>query len=167
MGLLPDFGRVTGLVVGDLEAEERVDGLDGFGIGGSDLDFGAARGVGVEIADLVAEFGHHERAGRCSVVDEHGDVEVSGREAPGDVGDMHANFVAGSGVFGVVGGDVDGAAGFVEAEMVGGGLVGEAHGVVAPGGDGVVVGGVLCRGGRLPGGQCQWKKAQRGGMEKG
>ena len=27
MGLLPDFGRVTGLVVGDLEAEEHVDGL--------------------------------------------------------------------------------------------------------------------------------------------
>jgi hypothetical protein len=33
MGLLPDFGRVTGLVVGDLETEERVEGLEGFGIG--------------------------------------------------------------------------------------------------------------------------------------
>jgi len=64
MGLLPDFGGVTGLVVGDLEAEERVDCLEGFGIGGSDLDSGAARCVGVDVADLVAELGHHGCTGR-------------------------------------------------------------------------------------------------------
>jgi len=54
-------------VVGDLETEERVDGVDGlegFGIGGSDLDFGAARCVGVDVADLAAELGDHGRAGR-------------------------------------------------------------------------------------------------------
>ena len=141
MGLLPDFGRVTGLVVGDLEAEEGMDGLEGLGIGGGDLDFSAACRVGVEVANLAAQFGHHSSAGRCGVVDEHGDVEVAGGEALDNVGEVHANFVAGGSVFGVVGGDVDGAAGFVEAEMVGGGFVGEAHGVVATGGDGVVVGG--------------------------
>jgi len=85
-------------------------------------------------------------------VDEHGDVEVAGGEELGDVGEMHANFVACGGVFGVVGGDVDGAAGFVEEKVVGGGLVGEAHSVVAPGHDGVVAGRVFCRGGRLLGG---------------
>ena len=150
--LLPDFGRVAGLVVGDLETEEGVDGLEGFGIGGGDLDFGTARGVGVEVADLAAELGHHGRAGRCGVVDEHGGVEGTGGEALGDVGEVHTNFVTSDGVFGVVGGDVDGAAGFVEAEMVGGGLVGETHGVVATGGDGIVVGRVLCWRRRLLGG---------------
>jgi len=85
-------------------------------------------------------------------VDKHGDVEVAGGEELGNVGEVHANFVAGGGVFGVVGGDVDGAAGFVEQKVVGGRLVGEAHSAVAPGHDGVVAGGVLCRGGRRLGG---------------
>jgi hypothetical protein len=47
-------------------------------------------------------------------VNEHGDIEVAGREALDDVGEMHADFVADSGVFGVVGRDVNGAACFVD-----------------------------------------------------
>lgn len=150
--LLPDFRCIASLVVGDLEAEKGVDGLEGFGIGGSDLDFGAARSIGVEIANLVAELGHPRRAGRRGVVDEHGDVEIAGGETLGDVGEVHANFVTSGGVLGVVGGDFDGAAGFVQAEMVRGGFVGETHGVVSARSDGVVVGGVFCRRGRLLGG---------------
>jgi hypothetical protein len=147
---LLNFGRVARLVVGDLETQKSVDGSQGFGAGGGDLDFGAARGVAVEITDLASEFGHHGCAGRCGVVDEHGYVEVACREALDDVGEVHANLVAGGGVFGIVGGDIDGTAGFVEAEMVSGGFMGEAHGVVAAGGDGIVMGGVWRR--RLLGG---------------
>ena len=115
--------------------------LEGFGIGSGDLDFGAARSVGVEVGDLVAELGHHGRAGRCGVVDEHRDVEIAGGKALGNVGEMHANFVTGHGVLGIFGGDVDHTTGIVKAEMVRSGFVGKAHGVVAAGGDGVVVGG--------------------------
>jgi hypothetical protein len=146
-GALPDCSGVTALMVRNLEAEEGVDGLERFGIGGGDLDLGAARCVGVLVADLVAESSHRRCARRRGVVNEHGNVEIAGGEALDDVGKVHANFVAGGGIFGVVCGDVDGTAGFVEAEVVGGCLVGETHGVVTPGGDGVVVGGVLCPGG--------------------
>ena len=153
MGLpLPDFRGVTSFVVGDLEAKEGMDGLEGFGIGGSNLDFGATRGVGVEVANLVSEFGHHRRAGRRGVVDEVGDVEVAGGETFRDVGEVQADVVPGGGVFGIVGGDVDGAAGFVQTEMVRGGFVGETHGVVSAGSDSVVVRGVRGGRGRLLGG---------------
>ena len=137
-----DFDRVACFVVGYLEAEEGVNGLEGFRVGGGDLDFSAVERVAVEVADLAAEFGHDGRAGRCGVVNEHGDIEVAGREALDDVGEMHADFVADSGVFGVVGRDVNGAACFVEMKMMRCGFVRETHGVVAAGGDGVVVGGV-------------------------
>ena len=129
-------------MVGDLEAQKGVDGLLGFGVGGGDLDFGAARSVAVEVMDLAAEFGHHECAGRCGVVNEHRYVEVACRKTIGDVRKVHADLVAGGGIFGIVSGNVDGAAGFVEAEMMGGGFVEETHGLVATGGNDVVVGGV-------------------------
>lgn len=139
-------------MVRNLEAEKAVDGLQGFGVGGGDLDFGAARSVAVEVMDMATEFGHHECAGRRGVVDEHRNVEVACRETLGDVRKVHANLVAGGGVFGIVSGNVDGAAGVVEAEMMGGGFVGETHGVVAAGGYAVVVGGVLNWRWRLLGG---------------
>ena len=151
-GALRDCSGITSLMVRNLETEEGVDGLERFRIGGGDLDFGTVGSIGVEIANLVAELGHHWRARWRSAVDEHGDVEIASGEALDDVGEMHANFVAGHGVFRIVGGDVDGAPGFVEAEMMRGCFVGEAHGVVATGCDCFVVGRVLCRCGRLLGG---------------
>jgi hypothetical protein len=137
-----NFGCVARLVVGDLKAEKCVDGLDGFRVGGGDLDFGATGSVAVKVTDMAAEFGHRGCARRCCVVDEHGDVEVACRETVGEVRKVHADLFAGGGVFGIVSGNVDGAAEFVEAEMVSGGFVGETHGVVATGGHGIVVGGV-------------------------
>ena len=93
-------------------------------------------------------------------MDKHGDVEGAVREAFDDVGEMHADLVAGDRVLGVDGGDVDDATTFGEAEMVRSGFVGEAHGMVATGGDAVVVGGALGRRGRLLGGQSQGKQAK-------
>ena len=107
---LMDFGGVVGLVVGDLEAEEGVNGLEGFGTGGGDLNLGAAIGFRVSIADFVAEFGHDRNARRVGVVDEHGDVEVAGGEKLDDVREVHTDLVAGGGAFRVVGGDIDDAA---------------------------------------------------------
>ena len=128
-----------------MEAQEGVNGFEGFGVGGGDLDLGAAIGFEVAIADFAAEFGHDGGAGRVGGVDEHGDVEIAGGEELDDVREVHADLVAGGGVFGVVGGDVDYAAGLGEVEVVSGGFVGKAHGVVAAGGDGIVMGGVVSR----------------------
>ena len=82
---LMDLGGILGLVVGDLEAKEGVNDLDGFGVGGRDLDFGAAIGFHVAIADFVAEFGHYGSTRRVGVVDEHGHIEIAGGEAFDDV----------------------------------------------------------------------------------
>ena len=58
--------------------------------------------------------------------------------------------VAGGDIFAVVGGDVDDTAGLGESEVVGGGFVGKAHGVVAADSDCIVMGWVMswvwCRG---------------------
>jgi len=137
-----DFGGVVGLVVGNLKAQEGVNGFARFGVFGGDLDLGAAIGLEVAIADFAAELGHDGSAGRVGGVDEHGDVEISGGKELDDVREVHADLVAGGGVFGIVGGDVDDAAGLSEAEVVSSGLVGKAHGMVAPGGHPVVMGGV-------------------------
>jgi hypothetical protein len=59
-GALPDFRGVTVSMVGDLEADEGVDCLEGFGIGGKDLDFGAARCVGLE---------EHKKRGTCTTAE--------------------------------------------------------------------------------------------------
>jgi len=82
---LMDLGGIVGLVVGNLEAKEGVNGLGGFGVGGRDLDFGAAIGFHVAIADFVAEFGHYGSTRRVGVVDEHGHIEIAGGEAFDDV----------------------------------------------------------------------------------
>src|SRR5260370_33231194 len=50
---------------------------------------------------------------RCGVVNEHRYVEVACRETLGDVRKVHANLVAGGGIFGIVSGNGDAAAGFV------------------------------------------------------
>src|SRR5260370_37723281 len=89
--------------------------------------------------NLAAEFGHHGCAGRCGVVNEHRYVEVACRETLGDVRKVHANLVAGGGIFGIVSGNVDGAAGFVEAEMMSGCFAGETHGVGSTVGNVLVV----------------------------
>lgn len=137
---LMDLGGIVGLVVGNLEAKEGVNDLDGFGVGGRDLDFGAAIGFHVAIADFVAEFGHDRSARRIGVVDEHGHIEIAGGEAFGDVREVHADLFARGGVLGVVGGDVDDAAGFGEAEAVSGCFMRKTHGMVTAGGHDVVVG---------------------------
>lgn len=123
-----------------------MNGLDGLGVGSSDLDFGAARSISVHVVNLVAQLGHHRRARGCGVVDEHRYVEISGRETLNDVRKVHANLVPGSLIFGVVGGDIDDAAGLVQAEMMGRCLVRETHRVVAPSGHPLVMGSTCGRG---------------------
>jgi hypothetical protein len=125
-----------------------VNRLNGVGIGCGDPDDRARGRFAVFITNLVAELGHLRRAGRRRVVNKHGNVEVASGEALYDMREMHANLVAGGGVFGIVGGDVDGAAGFIQQEMVSGGLVGEAHSMVAAGGNAVVVRRSVLGGGR-------------------
>lgn len=135
-------------MVRDLEAEKGVDGVEGFRVGGGDLDFSPGGGVKVSVADFAAQPGHDRSAGRDGVMDEHRDIEIACCEALDDVGEVHADQVARRGVLGIVGGDVDEAAGFEEVEMMSGGFVGKAHGVVAAGGHCVVVGrGLLHQGG--------------------
>jgi len=149
---LLDFSSVAGLVVGDLEAQEGVNGLQGFRVGAGNLDLRAAGRVVIEVPDLVAKFGHHRSAGRHGVVDEHRDVEVPGGEALDDVCEVHADLIPGGSIFAIVGGDVNEPAGFRKPEMVGRGLMGEAHGVVAAGGDAIMTGRVGRRGRGLLGG---------------
>jgi hypothetical protein len=76
-------------------------------------------------------------------VDQHGDVEITRGEHFLRCGKVYADLVAGRCIGGVVGEDFDGATGFVQAEMMGGGVVGKTHGVIAAGLDFVLV---LCDG---------------------
>ena len=80
-----DYSGVAGLVIRDLKAEEGVDGLKGFRIGGGNLDFRATGSLKVAIADLVAELCHGSGAGRRRVVDKHRNVEVARSKAIDDM----------------------------------------------------------------------------------
>ena len=59
---------------------------------------------------------------------------------------VHTNFIAATGVGRVVGQDLDGSTGFVEAEVMGGGFMGETHGVVAARNDAGIGRGALLEG---------------------
>jgi hypothetical protein len=143
---LVDFGGVVGLVIGNLEAKEGVNGLGGLDVGGRDLNFGAVIGFHVAIANFMTEFSHDGNAGGIGVMNEHGDVEVARGEALDDVREVHADLFARGGVLGVVCGDFDNSAGFGQAEVMRGGFVGKTHGMVTACGDSIVVGGVWrCR----------------------
>ena len=68
-----------------MEAQEGVNGFEGIGVGGGDLDLGAAISFDITITDFAAEFGHDGSAGWIGGVDEHGDVEIAGGEEFDDV----------------------------------------------------------------------------------
>ncbi len=116
---------------------------------------------------MLAEFGHDRSPGRHGVVDEHRDVEVPAGEALDDVRQVPVDLIPGGSVFAIVGGDLNDPTGFRQPEMVGGGLMGEAHGVLTAGGDAIVVGWVRRWGSGLLGGQNQGKDAESCGKNIG
>src|SRR5690348_15454914 len=87
----------------NLKFQEVVDGRDGLAVGGSDDDFAASWDLAELISDLRLLALHEGNAGRNAVVDEHGDIEVTGGERLRDVRQVHADGRAA----GVVGGVID------------------------------------------------------------
>ena len=73
----------------------------------------------------------HRHARRDAIVNQHRRMEISGGEHLRDVPEVHPNLVAAGGVSRVVRGDLDRAAVAVEAEVMRGLLVREAHHVIA------------------------------------
>jgi len=140
---LRQSGGIVCLVFFDLESEELVDGGKRLRVR-SDHDDACAVGDFREgVGNPVLEPLHFGDAGGRGVVDEHGNVEVALGEGVGDVGEMHADGVAGGGVFGVVGFNLDDAAVGLKEEVVGGSGLRETHALFASG----VHSGVVVRGG--------------------
>ena len=125
-----DGGGIAGAVVLNLESQEVVHSAERFRIGRSNANLAASIRRPESIDDDGLLCLHHRDAGRDLVVDEHGDVEVAGGEHGGDMGEVSANLVAGGTVAVCLDVDLDDAAVGKQSEMVGGGVVGEAHGVV-------------------------------------
>lgn len=72
-----DGRGVSGVVVDDLEEEEGVDGVGGFGAASEDADFCAGFRLGNGVANIGLESGHGGGAGRTCVVNEHGWIEIA------------------------------------------------------------------------------------------
>lgn len=123
--------RVAGLVVSDLKAEELLNRLERLGIVSGDPDPSAPIRRLKLVVHRAAQPPQRGHPGRHPVVNQHGGVEVAGREHPGDVRQMNANQVAAGRVVRVVGLNFDRSAIWVQPEMVSSLLVGETHHLVA------------------------------------
>ncbi len=125
------FGRITGFVVGYLEAKELMNRLQRLGILGRDFHSGAAVHLFKCVINLVAQFFHDGDAGRRYTVNEQGDVEIASREHFYDMREMFANLVLAGAVLWIIRLNLDGTAVGGEQEMVSGFFMRKAHGLVA------------------------------------
>ena len=123
----------------DLEIQERVHGLDRFRIPAGNLHPAPTIHVLEHVGDFAFQPLHDRDAGGRLIMYEHGSVEIPGREHHGNVAQVTANRVPAFQVFGVVGFNFNGSAVLGEPEMMGGLLMGEAHGVIAAADDAAVV----------------------------
>lgn len=129
--LAANGGGIACMVVDDLEKQERVDGVSGFGAARKNPNFGAAIGFGKLIANLRPEASHGGDAWRIRVVNEHRRGEIAVREHAHDVGKVHADFGDTGFVFNIICGDEDFATVSQKMKVVRGGVMGKAHDVVA------------------------------------
>ena len=118
---------VIGLVFVNLEAEELVDRADGGGIETMDHYTAAIGSVHGGVGNFTGEALHVGNSWRNGVVDEHGNVEIAGREGVRDVREMPADAVDRVAVFGIVGSDLNDAAVSFEQEVMRGSRLGEGH----------------------------------------
>ena len=126
-------------MVFDLKAQKLVYGGNGVGIFRRDADAGAPPGVFQLVLNGVAEFLHGLRTWRILRVNQHGGGKIAGYEHFCDVAEVHADFIAGCGVAGGVGLDIDRAAVGIQNEMMSGFVMGEAHDVIATVDDALVM----------------------------
>jgi len=106
----PDFFRIAGLMVADLEPQELVHGIERLRVLSYNAYASAAFGVLERIFDLALQPLHRRHARRNLVMDQHGRIEIPGREHLRDVAQMLADRVAISEVLRIVGRDLDRAA---------------------------------------------------------
>ncbi len=117
-------------MLGDLETQKLMQGLDRFSILAADDDPGACLCLFVPIVNLVFQFDHHRHAGWRLVMHEHRDVEVAGLKSMIDVLEVLLNLRDADLVVGGVGEHLDYAAVFAQQKMVRGFVLSKAHALV-------------------------------------
>src|SRR5712692_2296489 len=126
-GGVRNFGRVAGLVVGNLEAQETMHGLKGFPVLRGYADAPAALRVFQLVFDSLAQALHRFGAWRILRMDQHGNLKISRREQFSDVREVRTDGVPAGGVLRVPGVGLNGPAVGIEPEMMGGLVVRETH----------------------------------------
>ena len=126
-----NFLRISSLMISDLKAQESMHGSQGPCVLRRDADARAARGVFQPVLNLLSQLFHGFRSRRILRVDEHRRRKIAFRKHLDDMDEMRANGVSRGRVFGLIDQHIDGAAVWIQREMVGGFVVGKTHHMVS------------------------------------